>query len=267
MVAPPHTAARTPLVVAFGFDNYERDADAFGFRDLVIVHCTDSTQLRSIVAREGAPSAFLCRLEPTRIKHILAQLHHVVQRYPEIPVLLSTSARDGIAIANILAGLRVGASRVVLDETDHLAQSLRDAVEDARIAPVCADTAHVVGSRIPAPARPVLEFCIMNVRRPLTVIDVAHALNVHPRSLHRRMQRVGLPAPSAAISWSRLFVAVGLLSQRTKSVEQVALDLRFTSGSGLRNMLKRYSGLTPSQLRQPGGLHRMATIFATTQHV
>jgi AraC-like DNA-binding protein len=101
----------------------------------------------------------------------------------------------------------------------------------------------------------------MNVRRALTVVDVADAVGLHPRSLHRRLQRVGLPSPSSSISWSRLFVAVRLMREGTRSVEDVALSLRFSSGSALRNMLKRHSGLTPSELRRPEGLSRIATIF------
>src|SRR5581483_2431497 len=72
-----------------------------------------------------------------------------------------------------------------------------------------------------------------------------------------RRRHASLPSLAASISWSRLFVAARLLEDLHRPVGRVALHLGFASGSALRGMLKRYTGLTPGEVRCGGGLDRV----------
>ena len=45
------------------------------------------------------------------------------------------------------------------------------------------------------------------------------------------------------------------------TLEQAALRLEFPSGTALRNMLMRYTGLKPRELRENGGVHCVMHLF------
>ena len=54
--------------------------------------------------------------------------------------------------------------------------------------------------------------------------------------------------------WCRVIVAVRLLEEPIYTLEQAALRLDFPSGTALRNMLVRYTGLRPREIRENGGI-------------
>jgi AraC-like DNA-binding protein len=251
----------TPLVVAFGYERGVRDVAKRRLAGVATVRFMDRSDTLARARLDIIPSVFLFRLESADNDDVLALMQRARREWPNVPILLASSVPDRRSASNVMAAVRAGPVRLVLDDTDDVGHAVREAIEDGDIAPACADTARVIAAYVPSAAKPVFHYCIMNVRRPLTVVDVARAVGVHPRSLHRRLSALGLPSPSSSISWSRLFVAVHLMNDASRSVEHVALHLRFSSGSALRNMLKRYSGLTPSELRRPEGLSRIATIF------
>ena len=90
---------------------------------------------------------------------------------------------------------------------------------------------------------------------------MADALNVHRKTLVARLSGANLPTPSALISWCRILVAARLLEDPGRSVEQVALLLEFPSGTSMRNMMKRYTGLRPGEIRENGGVRCVLHAF------
>ena len=58
-----------------------------------------------------------------------------------------------------------------------------------------------------------------------------------------------------------MIVAVRLLDEPIYTLEQVALRLDFPSGTALRNMLIRYTGLGPRELRENGGVRCALHLF------
>ncbi|HJU64296.1 MAG TPA: helix-turn-helix domain-containing protein, partial [Gemmatimonadaceae bacterium] len=80
------------------------------------------------------------------------------------------------------------------------------------------------------------------------------------KTLVNRARQVGLAEPSRLLGWCRLLAAAPLLADPFRSVEQVALESGFTSATAFRNMLKRYSGLIPSDLRDPEGTTRLVEL-------
>jgi transcriptional regulator GlxA family with amidase domain len=55
-----------------------------------------------------------------------------------------------------------------------------------------------------------------------------------------------------------------MLEDPARSVEQIALLLDFSSAASLRNMLKRYTGLSPREVRENGGLRCVLHAFRQT---
>ena len=109
--------------------------------------------------------------------------------------------------------------------------------------------------------REAVYFCLHYPEKATTVGDVAKGLRIHRKTLANYCARAGAPVPGALIGWCRLLLAAQLLRSQLGTVEAVALQLDFPSATALRNMLKRYTGLRPADVRAGPGLNRMMAMF------
>lgn len=172
--------------------------------------------------------------------------------FPLVPVLayVALDRTDGY---DLLAVANAGVSGIIVRGVDDVGVALRGALaaaeDDATARRAMAELAGVV----PAPARPVVEFCLTNARQGPTVADVSRALGMHRKTLGARLARAGLPVPQAVIGWCRLLHAARMMEDAARPLEQVAMQLNFSSAASLRNMLARYTGLRPRDVRESGG--------------
>jgi AraC-like DNA-binding protein len=92
-------------------------------------------------------------------------------------------------------------------------------------------------------------------RYPATqrVADVADALGYHRKTLVNHCAQVAFVPPHELLSWCRLAVAGELMATSRRTIEAIANQLDFSSDTGLRNMMKRYTGLKASEVREGGG--------------
>lgn len=183
----------------------------------------------------------------------LKTVRRIRDEFPSVPVVLYFAISPDTS-RDMLQFARAGVNDIVLRDVDDVRYSLRSALSTA--ADHCSANAIIeeLDGLIPAPVMPMLRFCLENGRRDLKVEDVADALNVHRKTLVARLKGSHLPTPSQLIAWCRLLVAARLLEDPGRSVEQVALLLEFPSGTSLRNMMKRYTGLRPGEIRENGGV-------------
>lgn len=190
----------------------------------------------------------------------LATVRHFREAFPSVPVVLYCAISPETS-RDVLEFARAGVNDLVLRGVDDLKYTLRTALSSA--ADHC--SAHTILKElegdVPSSILPLLRFCLENGRRALTVEDVAEALGVHRKTLVDRLNAAGMPAPSAIISWCRLLVSARLLEDPGRSIEQVALLLDFPSGTSMRNMVKRYTGLRPGEVRENGGVHCVLHAF------
>jgi len=107
----------------------------------------------------------------------------------------------------------------------------------------------------------VIEYCIEHARAAPTVAQLAAAIGVHRKTLVNWMLQDHLPPPRAITGWCRILLAARLLEDPGRSVESVALDLGFGSGTELRNMLRRYTGLRAGEIRGRGGFQQVLHLF------
>ncbi len=183
----------------------------------------------------------------------LPVVRQVRERFPSVPVVLYFAITPDTS-RDVLAFARAGINDLVLRDVDDLRYPLRSAL--AAAADHCSARSIVADleSLLPANVLPMVQFCLENGRRAISVEQVAEALNVHRKTLVDRLKGAHLPTPSALISWCRLLIAARLLEDPGRSVEQVALILDFPSGTSMRNMMKRYTGLRPNEIRENGGV-------------
>lgn len=187
-------------------------------------------------------------------------LRDIRTRWPSVPVAVYCSlAAD--AVREVVALAKSGADDVIFQGSDDQSQALwsRLLVSVSRRA---ADQAlSALQPVLPAAVEPIVSYCLERAEKGVSVQKVAAAMQLHRRTLVNRLAAAGMPAPSSTISWCRLLVAARLLEDPGRAVEQVALALGFSSGAALRNMLRRYTGLRPSELRAQGGLQCVVRLF------
>lgn len=116
-------------------------------------------------------------------------------------------------------------------------------------------------AQIPASARPVLEYGLRYAQEPLRVASVARALNVNRKTLYWWCTEAGIMAPQRIFAWCRLLAAAALLEDVGRPVDHVALELDFPSGTALRNSVRRYMGVSASELRRVGATRAVIERF------
>jgi AraC-like DNA-binding protein len=187
-------------------------------------------------------------------------LRQVRDRLPSVPIAIYCELTAD-AVREVVPLTKAGADEVIFHAADDHAAALwsRLLVSVSRHA---ADEAlAALHSQLSPAAEPVISYCLTRAEAGISVAEVAEALQVHRKTLVNRMAAAGLPAPACLISWCRLLLAARLLEEPGRAVEQVALKLGFGSGAALRNMLRRYTGLRPSELREHGGMRCLLERF------
>ncbi len=183
----------------------------------------------------------------------IGAVRHIREFFPSVPVVLYCSLSPDTS-RDVLEFARAGVNELVLKGVDDIRISLRTALTVAADHCSALSLLKELEPVVPATIVPMIRYCLENSRRALTVEQVAEALGVHRKTLVDRVSTAGLPTPSAIISWCRLLIAARLLEDPGRSVEQVALLLDFPSGTSMRNMMKRYTGLRPGEVRENGGV-------------
>ena len=107
---------------------------------------------------------------------------------------------------------------------------------------------------VPPPIHPLVEAALA---RPLVVIDVrslADALGVHRKTVFNRCAHAAFLNPVELLTWTRLALVAYLLEVTGITVEKISIETGYPSPTALRNMIKRYTGLRPTEIRAGGGL-------------
>jgi AraC-like DNA-binding protein len=179
---------------------------------------------------------------------------------PSVPVIAYV-ADDRTASGDILAMARAGVHDLVRSGFDDVGFALGTALASATAS--CATTAaRDELERIIAPdAWPFVSYCLTRAHGPVSIHAAAAALGLDRRTLVRRLERAGLPQPRRIAGWCRVIAAARLLDEPIYTLEQAALRLEFPSGTALRNMLLRYTGLRPREIRENGGMRCVLHLF------
>jgi len=180
---------------------------------------------------------------------------------PTVPILGYCEVglrRGGDAVALIRAGVH----DIVLRGVDDGALALRDAVVGASHSTAANRVISALRPLVDASILPLLEHCLTFGRRAITVAGAATALGVHRKTLVNLCARAKLPPPAMLVGWCRLFLVAALLERKSYTVERIAHELDYPSSTALRNAVRRYAGVTATQVRDRGGLQFVLDHFA-----
>jgi AraC-like DNA-binding protein len=221
--------------------------------------CERLSELVTLV-EEGLASAIVVDRRDRDGSSTLPGVRRIRDEFPSIPVVLYCALSPD-ASREVLDFARAGVDQLVLQGVDDLRTPLRGAVLAAQDHVSARAWLAELEFLVPANVMPFFRYCLEHARRDLGVEEVAEALGVHRKTLVDRLNAVQLPLPSSIISWSRLLIAARLLEDPGRTVEQVALLLDFPSGTSLRNMMKRYTGLRSREVRENGGVQCVLHAF------
>ena len=180
---------------------------------------------------------------------------------PAVPILGYCAVglrRGGEAVALIRAGVH----DIVLRGVDDGALALRDAVVGASHSTAANRVISALRPLVHPSILPLLEHCLSFGRRAIRVAAAAQALGVHRKTLVNLCARAKLPPPAMLVGWCRLFLVAALLERKSYTVERIANELDYASSTALRNAIRRYVGVTATEVRERGGLQFVLDHFA-----
>lgn len=228
-------------------------------RHAQLYFCNELCELVSAVS-DGPAGAVVTEWRDARGATADATVRSLHCDYPRVPILLYVelnpqSARD------ILVATRAGVSEVVIANVDDLNDKLGKRLASAQSAILATQVMAQIAGILPQSSTRLVEYLLGNARNAPTISAAAQALGVHRKTLALRCARAGMPTPSALSSWARLMLAAQRLEEPGRTTERAALEAGFESGSAFRNMLRRYTDLSPSEVRAQGGSLLLSRLF------
>ncbi|HEY0778980.1 MAG TPA: AraC family transcriptional regulator [Gemmatirosa sp.] len=189
-----------------------------------------------------------------------ALVRAVRARFPGVTVAAFCHARSGLS-GEVLDLARAGVHDLLVKGIDDQVNPAHLLAHAARRGTADDILAHWTRLHAPKRARDIVRYFLEAAGHPIRVAALAPSLGTSPRALRKYLQRADLPNAQALAAWCRLLVVARLLDDPTNTVERVAHDLEFSSANALRNMLKRYAGISPTALRDRGGYAYLRDVF------
>lgn len=153
--------------------------------------------------------------------------------------------RTAECLRELMPLARAGARGVVIRDVDDDVTALRRLLDGGDSA-AAIDAVTDAVSRVVSPRHlPLVLACLERVGESASATVCARRLGVSRRTLSAWARHLGVRGVRALASSCRVLVAIAFLRNSTRSIEHVALSLRFSSSAHLHNTIRRYTGLSP----------------------
>jgi AraC-like DNA-binding protein len=257
------TAPEPKLVVlALITGRLERLRIATAVRDHALVQFVGSAgELREKLADAPAlPLALIVEPRDCDGRSTADLVRECAVAHPRLPIV--GYCRAGYEHSRDILELGVaGVHELLFHGVDDSGVALRGVLTSANQACAATQVLRAIVDDVPSGLLPLFEFCLAYPERATSVQAVAHVLGVHRKTLVNHCAQASLPPPGAVIAWCRLLLVGHFLETPGRTVEGIALRVEFASATALRNMLRRYTGLRPQQVRERGGLRCIVDAF------
>jgi AraC-like DNA-binding protein len=173
-------------------------------------------------------------------------------RFPAMPIVICVSLEPG-DVHELAHVPELPAAGVAIRSYDDLGADVLHAIRSMPEHPAETAILETVHRHAPRQLVGLFDFLAHAAVRPITVEQASKGVRVPRRTLGDQLKRAGLPPMERLIGWMRLLHAAWKLDGPSRTVDSVAAELEFKSGSALRHMVKRYTGRTPSEIWKEGG--------------
>jgi AraC-like DNA-binding protein len=204
------------------------------------------------LAESGTLSAIVTELRDVDGERTGQTVAQIRDRFPALPVVIyvSLEATDVHELAHVP---ELRATAVVIRAYDDLAAEVLAAIRTVPEHPAEVAILRTVHRHAPRGLVNLFDFLAHAAVQPITVEEASKGVRVPRRTLGDQLKRAGLPPMERLIGWMRLLHAAWKMDGHGRTVDSVANELQFKSGSALRHMVKRYTGRTPSEIWSLGG--------------
>lgn len=162
------------------------------------------------------------------------------------PVYVYTD-RSADGIRELMPLARAGARGIIIRDVDDDAASLKRLLTRGSLARALETVTLAVQQVVPARQLPLLMLCIEHIGEPQTAGGFARRLGVSRRTLSAWASKSGARGVRSLSSRCRVLAAIELIRDSGRSLEHVALALRFSSSAHLHNTVRRYTGMLPRE--------------------
>jgi AraC-like DNA-binding protein len=149
---------------------------------------------------------------------------------------------------------RAGIRNLLLLSVDHLERELPRALARADADGTASLVARRLSVYLPRRELRAIRQALDGVHLRWSADDFAERLGLSRPHLSVRMKRLGLPSTGHLLTWARLMHAARWLEEPGRTGESVSRQLEYSSGAAFRRALKQYTGATPTQVVERGGL-------------
>jgi AraC-like DNA-binding protein len=253
---PPEVPLTTPaprpvvLVVTTAFSVGARVHRALGHAFDVVPVATVAGGFRVLEARVVA--ALLLEPEDAARARTAPLVAAARARRPALPVAAILRRSAGWSGA-ALALLDARPTTVLVAEDLDLRSVLRALASHVQEAALVDGVWPLLEDAVPPGLRALVRHVLAQASHAVTVPAAARALGLHRKTLWSRCRRHGVESVQVLVMWCRLIAAAHALRTRVGTVDAVAAELGFASPPALRNAIRRYLGVTATELRTEGG--------------
>lgn len=177
----------------------------------------------------------------------------IAKRHLEVTIVAYCTAgvEHSPAIRSLAAA---GVHEFLFRGVDDEGVALRAVLESAAQACHADAVAAALLPHVPPELHRFILTCLTRPADAQSVSGVARLLGVHRKTLVNYCSRSGLPTPVELLGWCRVLLAAHVIHRSGATIEAVALNLEWSTATSLRNMIKRYTQMSGSEVRKRGGL-------------
>ena len=173
-------------------------------------------------------------------------------------VLMARRHDDPVALFRLG---RAGIRNLLLLSVDHLDRDLPRTLAQADEDGTTSLVARRLSAYLPRRELRAVRRALDGVHERWTADDFAAQLGLSRPHLSVRMKRIGLPSTGHLLTWARLLHAGRWLEEPGRTGVSVSRQLEYSSGAAFRRALREYTGATPTQVSERGGLDFVLTRF------
>lgn len=173
-------------------------------------------------------------------------------------VVIAGGAEDPVGLFHLG---RAGIPGLILLATDRLEAELPRAIAGSRQGSVPAVVTRAVGSQLPRRDLQAVRIALEGLHRRWSAEEFAAVVGLSRPFLSERLKERGLPSAGHLLIWVRLLHAARWLGEPGRTGESVSRQLEYSSGAAFRRAMKSYTGATPTEVVDRGGLDFVLRCF------
>lgn len=233
-----------------------------GSRIIAIVHASSWACLMGLAAERPVTGVVLdTELVPEDVG-LKAAVEEFTVRFPSLWLVLV--ARSGTDPWGLFRLGRAGLGNLVLTHLDELHAGVARAIRTGFGLSTEALVTRAVSAHLPASETLAVRLALRGAQLGWRTDELAARAGVTRAHLSVRLKASGLPSAGHLLVWAKLLHAGRWLGDAGRTGESVSRQLEYSSGAGFRRALRNYTGATPMEIREAGGLEPVLDAFLAT---